>query len=344
MKEDELWDQFFSEKERRDSRVERKRLQKKDRSQFKKTDADKAKGELPEGERGQVIEICADLVWVATARGIVEATLKGALKAQSRRMKHLITVGDCVRLDFSSSPVIVGVEPRRTVLARSENLDRQKRQLIAANIDQVIITLSVFQPALSPPLIERYLIAAEKGNMEAVIVINKVDVERPDGYAAMMRKLGYRIILTSIKTGEGIAELKEAMQGKTSVFSGPSGVGKSSLINVLLGTDLKVGESSAFSGKGRHTTTTTRLVPMEGGGFCLDTPGIRSFGIWELAFEDVLDHFFEIKESGLNCRFATCRHRGEEGCNVLDDCAISDTRLTAYRALVDELDQTHKRR
>ena len=344
MKEDELWEQFFSDQERRDSRADRKRLQKKDRSQFKKSDADKEKEVLPEGERGRVIEIRADIVRVACKEGVVEATLKGSLKAQSRRMKHLVAVGDFVRLDLSTAPVIVGVEPRTSVLARAENLDRQKRQLIAANIDQVIITLSVFQPALSLPLVERYLIAAEKGGLEAIIVINKVDVERPEAYVEMMRELGYHLILTSTKTHEGIEELKEAMQGKTSVLSGPSGVGKSSLINAAFGIDLKVGESSAFSGKGRHTTTATRLVPLDGGGFCLDTPGIRSFGIWELTFEDILDHFFEIKEAGRGCRFATCRHIGEEGCNVLGDSAINGSRLKAYHALVDELDQTHKRR
>jgi len=344
MKEDELWEQFFSEQERRDSRGDRKRLQKKDRSQFKKTDADKEREKLPEGERGRIIEIQADKVRVACKEGVVEATLKGSLKVQSRRMKHLVAIGDFVRLDLSTAPVIIGVEPRTSVLARAENLDRQKRQLIAANVDQVIITLSVSHPKLSPPLVERYLIAAEKGGLDALIVINKIDVERPDAYVDMMKKLGYYLILTSTKTGEGIDELKAAMQGKTSVFSGPSGVGKSSLINAVLGTDLKVGATSAFSGKGRHTTSATRLVPLDDGGFCLDTPGIRSFGIWELTFEDILDHFFEIKEAGLGCRFATCRHQGEEGCNVLASCAIPDIRLKAYHALVDELDQTHKRR
>lgn len=344
MKEDELWEQFFSEQERRDSRADRKRLQKKDRSQFKKTDANRGNEELPEGERGRVIEIRADKVRVACKEGVVEATVKGSLKVQSRRMKHLVAIGDFVRLDLSTAPVIVGVEPRATVLARAENLDRQKRQLIAANVDQVIITLSVFQPALSPPLVERYLIAAEKGGLDAVIIINKVDVERPSAYVEMMKKLGYRLILTSTKTGEGIEELKEAMRGKTSVLSGPSGVGKSSLINAAFGIDLKVGETSAFSGKGRHTTTATSLIPLDDGGFCLDTPGIRSFGIWELTFEDILNHFFEIKEAGQQCHFATCRHQSEVGCNVLGNCAISDTRLKAYHALVDELDQTHKRR
>lgn len=345
MREDELWEQFFTEQERRDSRADRKRLQKKDRSQYKKTDTDKERESLPDGERGRVVEIRADKVRVACKEGIVEATLKGSLKAQSRRSKHLIAVGDFVRLDLSTAPVIIGIEPRTTVLARAENLDRQKRQLIAANIDQVIITLSVFQPTLSPSLVERYLIAAEKGGLKAVIVINKVDEERPEEYVEMMRKLGYHIIAVSAKTGEGIDALKAAMQSSTSVFSGPSGVGKSSLINAVLGTDLKVGESSAFSGKGRHTTTATRLVPLDdGGGFCLDTPGIRSFGIWELTFEDIIDHFFEIKEAGEGCRFASCRHRGEEGCNVLGNCAIPQARLKAYHALVDELDQTHKRR
>lgn len=344
MREDELWEQFFSEQERRESRADRKRLQKKDRSQFKKTDTDKEKEELPEGERGRVIEIHAERVRVACKEGVVEATLKGSLKAQSRRMKHLVAIGDRVRLDLSTAPVIIGVEPRTTLLARSENLDRQKRQLIAANIDQVIITLSVFQPTLSPPLVERYLIAAEKGGLEAIIVINKVDIERPVAYVEMMQQLGYHLILTSTKTGEGIDELKRAMEGKTSVFSGPSGVGKSSLINAAFGIDLKVGGVSAHSGKGRHTTSATRLIPLEGGGFCLDTPGIRSFGIWELTLEDIVDHFFEIKEAGRGCRFATCRHRGEVGCNVLGNCAIPMVRFKAYHALVDELDQTHKRR
>lgn len=353
MKEEELWEQFFASKEKRDSREERRRLQNKDRSQFKKTDLEKVKAEVLVGERGRVIEIGPSQIRVMTESGLVETGLKGTLKSKNQKLKNLIAVGDFVRLNETRS-VITAVEPRVSWLARSENLDRQKQQLIAANIDQVIITLSVCEPAFSAPLVDRYLIAAEVGALHPIIVINKIDkeFEGPKAYQKMMQALGYEVILTSVKNETGIEELEAAMAAKTSVFSGPSGAGKSSLINRVIGTELKTGETSAFSGKGRHTTTSTRLVPTKGGGFCLDTPGVRSFGIWELSFENITEHFFEIAEVGRECRYTNCRHINEPGCAVCaalskepeSDIRVFETRYQSYRALIDELEEKHKRR
>jgi ribosome biogenesis GTPase len=355
--DDEIWEDFFSDKERRDSRFERKRMRAKDRSQYKKTDSAKETHQLPEGgERGRVVEIRADIIRIRTPDKTVEARVRGALKARAKRLKNIIAVGDFVRFE---GDLITAIEPRRTVFARSENLDRNKRQLIAANIDQVIITVAAESPKFNPALVERYLIAAENGGLDPLILINKIDLAKEsfDGYVETMRELGYRTLVASARTSEGIAALKKAMADKASLFSGPSGAGKSSLINAVTGSELKTSATSHSSGKGRHTTTATRLVPVEGGGFCLDTPGVRSFGIWELSYEDIINHFFEIKAAGLYCRYPSCRHMGEAGCifeegrleEILSEqgasvIKISDHRFRAYRALVSELDETHKRR
>lgn len=352
MKEEESWEQFFAYQDKKDAKEERKRRGARDRSQFKKTDQNKKSApETLEGVRGRVVEIGSDVITVITEQGSFEATLKGSLKAKNSRLKNLVTVGDFVYLNFESSPLITGVEKRTTVLARSENLSRIKQQLIAANIDQVAITLSSHHPEFRASIVDRYLIAAEKGGLSPLIVINKID--RPESRAEVehfkevFQELGYRVVCTSASTGAGIEELKEEMYGRSSVFSGQSGVGKSSLINAVTGSSLKIGMSSDFSGKGRHTTTATRLVGVGGGGFCLDTPGIRSFGIWELNLDDIRNHFFEIADIGAGCHFASCMHRSEPGCAVLEALSqgkIYDIRYNSYIALLDELDETHQKR
>lgn len=191
--------------------------------------------------------------------------------------------------------------------------------------------------------------------MEPIIVINKIDLldESPEEKELVeislktYLELGIRCLCVSVKTGEGIKELCKLMKEKTSVFSGQSGTGKSSLINQVTGSSLKIGELIAKTAKGSHTTTSTSLLRLEGGGFCIDTPGIRSFGVWNLSADEITAYFEEIAEAATSCRFSGCSHTEEEGCAVLkamEEGKISPFRLLSYFSLLETLQKEHRSR
>lgn len=365
----DIWENFFSRKEKKDSKEDKKRKQAKDRSQFKKTDQKKAakktdpKPQTHTGHKGRVISIAPEQIKVLLDDGIeVLCTLRGRLKQSQKKEKTLVAVGDFVYVEVTSDKedthlgVIESVETRRSQLGRGENLDRYKQHVIAANIDVVAIVASLYSPQFRPSIIDRYLISAEKGNLDAVIVINKIDLldqldekERAlyETFCKVYSKLGYSLFEVSSKTRSGLSQLEQHLTGKTAVFSGQSGTGKSSILMALTGEELAVADTVKKTLKGRHTTVQARLIPMEAGGFFLDTPGVKSFGIWDFKKDDVLTHFFEIDELKEACHFPDCSHKHEPGCAVkeaLDSGEISAIRYGSYIALLDELDSTHKRR
>ncbi len=351
---------FFEEEDFSESRKEhktaRKRASKKDRSKYKKTDSEKkerhakqaAEKKLSKNQnllRGRVLAITPDGISVQHGNTVYLCTLRGALKKEISRAKNLVTVGDFVLFEEGS---IAHVEERSSVLSRQDNLRRRQMQLIAANIDQVLITVSVVQPHLKPHLIDRYIIATYKGKMEPVIVVNKIDLlekesEEADLLAHCLKtyqSLGIPILPISAQTGEGISQLKEQMRDRASVFSGQSGVGKSSLINTMTGLDLAVADVVKKTRKGTHTTSSTHLIPLSFGGWCIDTPGIRSFGVWDLKQEDVESYFPEIQRESGHCRFPNCSHTHEPGCaleEALQTGTISALRFDSYLKLLKEL-------
>ncbi len=359
-------EEYFS-KDRKHARRERRRITEKDRSKFKKSDQDQLKkhtAPIPENlKRGRVLSITPEGVIVDFEGSRVTCGFKGALKKDKGKIKNLVAVGDFVLFEpkDKNEGSIAHVEERRSVLARADNYMRHKQQLIAVNVDQVLITGSVIAPPLKPSLIDRYIIAAEKGSMQPIIVINKIDllkdppkniapstVEKEtqlyEHFLKVYRQLGIPLFPVSTTTGEGIEALKEAMHGKTSVFSGQSGVGKSSLINALMGTSLEVGEIVAKTSKGTHTTSSAHLIPIEGGGFCVDTPGIKSFGLWDLSKQEVQAYFSEIQEMSRKCRFPDCTHHHEPDCAVkiaVESGEISPLRFDSYCALIANLSVTH---
>ena len=290
--------------------------------------------------RGRVLAVLPSGVVLEHEGKEFLCTLRGVLKKRKTRDKNLLVVGDFVLFEEST---IEEICDRFSVLSRQEHQTRRKQQLIAANIDQVLITVSVKQPHLKPPLIDRYLIATYKGNMEPVIVINKVDLttdqEELDAITKIYEELDIPVIHTSAETGEGLDKLKDQMRNVASVFSGQSGVGKSSLINTMLGLDLTVGEVVTKTNKGAHTTSNASLIPLDCGGFCIDTPGIRSFGIWDIKREDLVAHFPEIAEVGANCRYPDCTHTHEPGCVVraaVENEELSLIRFESYLKLLIE--------
>jgi ribosome biogenesis GTPase len=344
---------------RKDAKQERKRISRLDRSQYKKSDqkkiAQRPIQEPPKStQKGIVVNIRPQQFFVESEGKEVICSLKGSLKQDRLRVKNLVIVGDWVYFD-PESKVIVDVEPRKSVLSRADHLSQQKEHLIAANVDMVLITVSIIDPPLRPSIIDRYIIAARKGGLEPVIVCNKIDLlsEHPEALLSLEEcsriytKLGLEFFLVSTITHEGIEALKEKMRGHISVFSGQSGAGKSSLINALTGMDLKVGKTVVHTKKGSHTTSSAQLLPLAFGGWCIDTPGIKSFGVWNLQEDDIRAFFTEIRDAAVGCKFQDCRHIQEPDCAVIravEEGDISQIRYISYCNLLSEIEQEHLRR
>jgi ribosome biogenesis GTPase len=364
MKEDHPYDEDHYFQTRRESRFERKLASKLDRSKYKKTDQEKRrKHEAAENApshllRGIVTQIRGREIIVQTEKGSFICTLRGALKKEKNLMKTAVIVGDRVFLEEQSADTaaIAAIEERSKTLSRADHLSQKKEQLLAANVDLVCITTSVVDPPLRPSIIDRYLIAAEKGGLTPILIINKIDLLTPENHKeheelasseAIYRSLGIPVIKTSTATGQGLEELLNVMKDKISVFSGQSGSGKSSLINATCGLDLKVGKTVHRYKKGAHTTSFAQLLPLPCGGFVVDTPGIKSFGVWALNKDELKNYFHEIQEAGANCLFTDCLHKNETGCAIPDAIAqgkVSQKRFDSYRSILATLEAEHMRR
>lgn len=366
------FEEEFHSSEKRESRKERKRLSEKDRSKHKITDQKKSHRKHPPPPsdphllRGRILATTADGILANANDHLYLCQLRGSLKREKKQVKNIIAIGDFVLIDPTSNDqgIITYIEERHSILSRIDPLSEHREQLLAVNIDQVLITVSVVMPALKPYLIDRYIIAAKKGNMDPVIVINKIDYfdtppesvdlevlkEEKKLYEEALityKKLHIPILSVSAQTKEGLDELKQVMQHKTSVFSGQSGSGKSSLINATLGSSLLVGEVIEKTMKGSHTTTQSHLLPLEHGGFCIDTPGIRSFGVWDLSVGELQDYFQEIDALRSSCRFFDCAHLDEPDCAVktaVEKGEISPLRFASYCALMQSIKEKFRRR
>jgi ribosome biogenesis GTPase len=349
----ELEESYHSDINRKEAKKEKKLASKTDRSKYKKTDLEKQQAKITvkkENELiGRVLSIISQDITVDHDNKLFTCTLRGTLKQEKKRLKNLITVGDIVRFEkgHQDSGTIHFIEPRTSWLSRADHLLKRNEQLLASNIDYVLITVSAAFPDLKPALIDRYIIASEKGSMTPIILINKIDLLEDERFKKdkafyeetlkTYQDLGYKIIPISAVTDEGLDELKNVMKDKISVFSGQSGTGKSSLINKVTGLDLSVGELTKKTLKGGHTTTQARLVKLPFGGFCIDTPGIRSFGVWGLEKEEVRHYFKEFEKFSPSCKFPDCTHTQEPGCQVIkaiEEGHISPFRYDSYQKLL----------
>jgi ribosome biogenesis GTPase len=261
-----------------------------------------------------------------------------------------LAVGDDVVVEPGSMPetwAICEILPRRSRLARRAPGGGQGERIVAANVDQVLIVFAAAKPDPHPRMLDRFLVIAEGNDLAARIVINKVDLVGEDAARerfGVYERIGYPVHFVAAKEGRGLEPVRETLGGRRSVFTGPSGVGKSSLLNAMFpGSNLRVGEISESVNKGRHTTVGALLLPLPGdGGYVVDTPGLREVGLWALP-TDRLDHCFpEMRARADECRFADCRHVAEPECSVraaVESGAIDAQRYDSYLRLLEDFEQ-----
>jgi ribosome biogenesis GTPase len=313
------------------------------------------------GQEGLVIEVSTGLCRVQLDDRTVVCGVRGSLSATDTGYTNVVAVGDRVRvvLEGAEDGAIEQVLPRRSVLARPDVFHRHLSQVVVANADQLLIVVAWREPKLWPELIDRYIIAAQRSELTPILCVNKVDLAER---TAVCRKevepyltLGYRTLFTSALNGEGIDELERLLRGRTTVLAGMSGVGKSTLLNAIQGgLDLRTAEVSEYSHTGRHTTSQVNLIRLDVGGYVVDTPGIREFGLSGLRQGELVRFYPEIAALKPGCRFADCTHSHEPGCAVrlaARQGRLSAMRLQNYqrireslpRSLADEREQAQER-
>lgn len=340
-----FFEEEFHGKEKKNFRKKRKLLQEKDLSKYKKTDLKKKKKtDLKKNhlDKGRVIAVHGQEIQIFCDHKIFSCVLRGILKKEKTRKKTLIAVGDIVffsKIDLS----IYSIEPRISYLSRKNPMTKNE-QIIAVNIDQVFITLSVLNPPLKPFLADRFIIAAKRGNMQPILLINKIDLfddkkisvekrekekEKFEEFLYAFEKFGIPILTISCKKNSGFSSLLSLMKNKSSVIAGQSGTGKSSILSKIIKKRLKTADIVQKTKKGKHTTTKAELFLLKTGGFCIDTPGIKSLSMWDLKKEEIQNYFPDLLKLSKKCKYANCLHINEPDCAVKK--AVEDKKLPFFR-------------
>jgi ribosome biogenesis GTPase len=298
-------------------------------------------------QRGIVVEVSSGLCRVDLGGRSLVCSVRGSLSAEETGYTNVVAVGDEVTVSENESGqgVVEAVLPRRSVLARPDVFYDHLQQVIVANVDQLLIVASWRDPAIWLELVDRYLIAAERCGLLPIICVNKIDLAEDMAACRTTFQpyldLGYRVIFTCALTGEGVGRLREMLRGQTTVLAGLSGVGKSSLLSAVQpGLQLRIGEVSEYSGQGRHTTAQVVLHRLEVGGFVVDTPGIREFGLSGLRRGELARFYPEMAAAARGCLFGDCAHIHEPGCAVkaaVQQGRVSATRYDSYEKIYHTL-------
>lgn len=277
-----------------------------------------------------------------------ECRIKGSLRLKGIKSTNPVAVGD--RVEFSTAPdgtdgVVTRILPRRNFIVRRSVKLSKRTHILASNIDTAFIVATISSPQTTTTFIDRFLATARAYRIPAVVLFNKTDIYGPEDTASMealsllYEKIGYPVLRISAATGENIGELKKMMAGRTSMFSGHSGAGKSSIINAVeLSLDLKTAEISQTHLQGQHTTTFAQMFPLSFGGYIIDTPGIRGFGMVDMEKQEVGDYFPEIFALKDKCRFNNCLHTDEPGCAVVEAVEsgeIAPSRYISYLGIIE---------
>jgi ribosome biogenesis GTPase / thiamine phosphate phosphatase len=279
------------------------------------------------------------------------ARMKGIFKTEGMGSTNPVAVGDEVMLEpedeTEGSAMITEILPRRNYIIRQAPSHKVNYQIVAANLDQCLLIATLREPKTSQGFIDRFLVACEAYHIPAVILLNKSDLfrakehERAEEWRRMYASIGYGVLTASIKENIGVAELTGLLTGKTTLFSGHSGVGKSSLINILLpNLLLKTQGVSGWSGKGIHTTTFAEMFDLEQGGRIIDTPGLREFGLVDISRQELSHYFPEMRNRIQDCQFNNCLHVNEPGCAIkkaLSEGQIHVERYISYCNMLDSI-------
>ncbi len=289
---------------------------------------------------GLIIKAQSGFFTVETRQGFTVCQLRGKLK-QGKATGDITAIGDRVRITVleDGSGAIEEVEQRERAIVRLDPRPQgDYQQVLLANADQAVFVFACAHPNPRLKMLDRFLVIAEKQKIPAVVVANKIDlVDDPKEIFGLYETIDYRVLYTSTKTNVGIEELKSILAGKISAFAGPSGAGKSSLLNAMQpGLGLAVSEISKVMDKGKHTTVTRQLFPIEGGGYIADTPGWKSLALWDTEPEEIDAYFPELRELVQHCQFSDCTHIHEPDCAVrraLDEGKIHPERYDSYLRL-----------
>jgi ribosome biogenesis GTPase / thiamine phosphate phosphatase len=306
--------------------------------------------------RGLVIKNTGSWYTVRTDDGRdVESKIKGNFRLKDIRTTNPIAVGDRVDIDINQegTAFITKIEPRKNyIIRRASNLSKQSH-IIAANLDQAMLIVTVNYPITTTVFIDRFLATAEAYRVPVKLVFNKIDRYRGedkellDGLINLYTTIGYPCSTLSAREEEGLEELKADLKDKITLLSGHSGVGKSTIINKLIpGVNLRTGDISEYHNKGMHTTTFSEMIPLPNGGYLIDTPGIKGFGTIEMEGAEIAHYFPDIFNFSKNCKFGDCSHRHEPGCAVLDAVSehyISESRYKSYLSILEDKQESKYR-
>ena len=307
---------------------------------------------------GLVIKNTGSWYTVKTDDGgqLIDCKIKGNFRLKGIRSTNPVAVGDRVTIipNAEGTAFITAIEDRRNyIIRKSANLSKQSH-IIAANVDQAFLVVTVNYPQTSTTFIDRFLASAEAYRVPVTLLFNKTDLlsEEELRYQQMMIDLydtvGYQCLAISAETGEGIDKVMDMLTGKVTVLSGNSGVGKSTLINRLLpGVNLRTSDISDAHNSGMHTTTFSEMIPLPLGGYIIDTPGIKGFGTFDIEPEELTGYFKEIFRFSKECRFSNCTHTHEPGCAVLkavEEHFISQSRYQSYLSMMEDKEESKYRK
>ncbi|NLX82083.1 MAG: ribosome small subunit-dependent GTPase A [Proteiniphilum sp.] len=304
-----------------------------------------------QNSRGIVIKNTGNLYLVRTEDGNdINCTAKGHFRLKGIRSTSPVVVGDRVHIEQQigeGMAYIVKIDERKNYIVRKASKLSKHSHILAANIDLTLLCITVSSPETTTVFIDRFLATAEAYNVPVCLVFNKIDIfdeidlEYVDALMNLYSIIGYQCLRSSVVTGEGIAEIKELVANKTTLLAGHSGVGKSSIINELQSEmALKVGEISNVHNMGMHTTTFSEMIELDGGGFVIDTPGIKGFGTIDMEVSEVSHYFREIFKFSAKCRFNSCMHINEPDCAVIDAVEkhyISQSRYKSYLNIIEDI-------
>ena len=301
---------------------------------------------------GVVLRATGSLYEVLLGERTVSCRIRGRLRLKGVRSTNPVVVGDIVRCerDETGETVIADVEPRRNyIIRRASNLSKESH-IIAANLDQALLVATLFSPETAPEFIDRFLVTCEAYKVPVTILMAKADLARtaPEAMAAFhdtYERAGYRVIDVSATEGEGVDTVRDLLRGRTTLLSGNSGVGKSTLVAAVERTaEVRTAEISRSHHKGRHTTTFSTMYPLSEGGYIIDTPGIKGFGLIDIDDAELAHYFPEMMRWLPECRYYNCSHTHEPHCAVIEAVERGDIALSRYESYLKILDEDDKYR